>query len=46
MTRIIVAHRPETIRSADRVITVSKGRVAQDEKVRVEAEVEPLLDTE
>jgi ATP-binding cassette, subfamily B, bacterial CvaB/MchF/RaxB len=46
VTRIIIAHRPETIRSSDRVITVSKGRVTQDEKVRMEAEVEPLLDTE
>jgi len=46
VTRIIIAHRPETIRSSDRVITVSKGRVTQDEKVRVEMEVEPLLDTE
>jgi ATP-binding cassette, subfamily B, bacterial CvaB/MchF/RaxB len=46
VTRIIIAHRPETIRSSDRVITVSKGRVTQDEQVRVEMEVEPLLDTE
>ena len=27
MTRIIVAHRPETIRTADRVITLKEGRV-------------------
>jgi len=27
LTRIIVAHRPETIASADRVIVLSKGEV-------------------
>ncbi|MBB3121190.1 peptidase domain-containing ABC transporter [Pseudoduganella violacea] len=31
MTRIIVAHRPETIASADRVITLIAGKVAQDQ---------------
>ncbi len=30
LTRIIVAHRPETIASASRVIVLSEGRVAQD----------------
>jgi energy-coupling factor transporter ATP-binding protein EcfA2 len=30
MTRIVVAHRPETIRSADRVIAIEKGRLARD----------------
>ncbi len=30
ITRIIVAHRPETIRTADRVISLDKGRVAGD----------------
>ncbi|MGH8798266.1 MAG: peptidase domain-containing ABC transporter [Caldimonas sp.] len=30
LTRIIVAHRPETIASASRVIVLSDGRVAQD----------------
>ncbi|HEX6703985.1 MAG TPA: peptidase domain-containing ABC transporter [Albitalea sp.] len=30
MTRVIVAHRPETIASANRVIVLSEGRVAQD----------------
>lgn len=29
-TRIIVAHRPETIRSADRVLTISGGRIVED----------------
>jgi ATP-binding cassette subfamily B protein RaxB len=30
LTRVIVAHRPETIASANRVIALSEGRVAQD----------------
>ncbi len=30
LTRVIVAHRPETIASATRVIALSEGRVAQD----------------
>ena len=30
LTRVIVAHRPETIASAGRVIALQDGRVAQD----------------
>jgi ATP-binding cassette subfamily B protein RaxB len=30
LTRVIVAHRPETIASANRVVVLSEGRVAQD----------------
>ena len=30
LTRVIVAHRPETIASASRVIVLGEGRVAQD----------------
>ncbi|MDU8571413.1 peptidase domain-containing ABC transporter [Pseudomonas syringae] len=30
ITRIIVAHRPETIRSADRVVALANGRIAYD----------------
>jgi ATP-binding cassette subfamily B protein RaxB len=30
LTRIIIAHRPETIASADRVIVLQNGRIAQD----------------
>jgi ATP-binding cassette subfamily B protein RaxB len=30
LTRVIVAHRPETIASATRVVVLSDGRVAQD----------------
>ena len=33
MTRVFVAHRPETIRSAQRVITLECGRIASDELV-------------
>lgn len=31
MTRIIVAHRTETIASADRAVTLEQGRIAQDQ---------------
>jgi ATP-binding cassette subfamily B protein RaxB len=30
LTRVIVAHRPETIASASRVVVLQDGRVAQD----------------
>lgn len=30
LTRILIAHRPETIATADRVIVLQGGRVAQD----------------
>jgi len=30
LTRIIIAHRPETIASTERVIVLQAGRVAQD----------------
>ncbi|WP_227815361.1 peptidase domain-containing ABC transporter [Nitrogeniibacter aestuarii] len=33
LTRIIIAHRPETILSADRVITLYDGAIAEDEPV-------------
>lgn len=33
MTRIIVAHRPETIRTADRVIALDKGKIVKDLQV-------------
>lgn len=32
MTRMIVAHRPETIRSAERVIMLDQGKVVSDQK--------------
>jgi len=33
LTRLIVAHRPQTIASADRVIELREGRVWRDEPV-------------
>jgi ATP-binding cassette subfamily B protein RaxB len=30
LTRVIVAHRPDTIASTNRVIVLSEGRVTQD----------------
>jgi ATP-binding cassette subfamily B protein RaxB len=42
MTRIVIAHRPETIRSADRVITLEKGRVVSDVNQRPVADVTEL----
>lgn len=33
ITRIIVAHRPETIRSADRVVVLEQGHITKDLKV-------------
>ena len=32
LTRIVVAHRPETIHASGRVITLENGRVASDER--------------
>ncbi len=40
LTRVIVAHRPETIASASRVIALAEGRVAQD--LRSVAQTAPL----
>lgn len=40
LTRIIVAHRPQTIASAERVITLEAGKVAQDLRV-VRSQAEP-----
>jgi len=41
LTRIIVAHRPETIASAKRVVVLGEGRVAQDLRT-VSASSQPL----
>ena len=30
LTKVIVAHRPETIASADRVLVMEQGRIAQE----------------
>ncbi len=32
-TRIIIAHRPETVRSADRVLVLEGGRLVRDERI-------------
>lgn len=42
LTRIIVAHRPETIRSSDRVIVLDRGKVAQDSLNVADGTVTPL----
>lgn len=36
VTRVIVAHRQETIRSADRVITLKEGKVMNDQRLTAE----------
>ncbi len=43
LTRIIVAHRPETIASADRVIRLDAGRVVSDTVVPTMADCRPGL---
>ena len=43
MTRVIVAHRPETIRSADRVIALDKGKVVKDFQVMADDVEYPRL---
>ena len=37
MTRVVIAHRPETIRASDRVITLSNGKVAPEAQAIVSA---------
>ncbi len=48
ITRIVVAHRPETIRAADRVITLAGGRVVSDVRQgrAVDAVPAPALTTD
>jgi ATP-binding cassette subfamily B protein RaxB len=41
VTRIIVAHRPETIRSANRVIILNQGKVVPGEKLLADSTVLP-----
>lgn len=38
VTRVIVAHRPETIRTADRVIALDKGKIVKNLQVVTESE--------
>jgi ATP-binding cassette, subfamily B, bacterial CvaB/MchF/RaxB len=37
ITRIVIAHRPETIRSSDRVIGINRGRVSKDLQLLTDA---------
>lgn len=37
VTRIVIAHRPETIRAADRVITLKSGTISQDDAIDLPA---------
>ena len=38
LTKIIVAHRPETIASADRVLVMEQGRIVQELRPQVQAD--------
>ncbi len=40
ITRVMIAHRPETIASADRIITLFAGRIAQEiNKITIEKNI-------
>jgi ATP-binding cassette, subfamily B, bacterial CvaB/MchF/RaxB len=43
VTRIIIAHRPETIRSADRVISLEQGKVMPGEKLGPVETAKPVM---
>jgi ATP-binding cassette subfamily B protein RaxB len=43
ITRVIIAHRPETIASADRVLVMEGGRIARELRPRAPAQAEPVL---
>ncbi|MNM74655.1 Heterocyst differentiation ATP-binding protein HepA [compost metagenome] len=36
LTRVIIAHRPETIASADRVLVMEQGRIVQELRPQAE----------
>jgi ATP-binding cassette subfamily B protein RaxB len=42
MTRVIVAHRPETIASADRVVTLTDGRIVLDQPMTILVPTAPV----
>ncbi|OEZ60025.1 peptidase domain-containing ABC transporter [Duganella sp. HH105] len=44
LTRVIAAHRPETIRSAHRVIELAGGRIVADRRQHAASEVSPPTD--
>ncbi|MDR7098539.1 ABC-type bacteriocin/lantibiotic exporter with double-glycine peptidase domain [Lysobacter niabensis] len=37
LTKVIVAHRPETIASADRILLIGQGRVVRDFRLQAHA---------
>jgi len=41
-TRIIIAHRPETVRSADRILVLEGGRLVRDERIVRDASGVPI----
>jgi ATP-binding cassette subfamily B protein RaxB len=43
ITRIIIAHRPETIRASDRAIVLKGGRLAMDENLTSVIDLHPSL---
>ena len=45
VTRIIAAHRPETIRSTDRVIVLDHGKVVRDLRLRIDSGASPVRAT-
>lgn len=42
LTKVIVAHRPETIASADRVLVMEQGRIVQELRPQAPAKAEPV----
>jgi ATP-binding cassette subfamily B protein RaxB len=46
LTKVIVAHRPETISSADRVLVMEQGRIVQEVRPQREAWTTSASDAE
>ncbi|KKD56766.1 hypothetical protein VM57_19120 [Stenotrophomonas maltophilia] len=46
LTKVIVAHRPETINSADRVLVMEQGRIVQEVRPQRGASTAPASDAE
>ena len=44
VTKVIVAHRPETIASADRVLVMHGGRIVQEQRLSAQPERQPVPD--
>ena len=45
VTKVIVAHRPETIASADRVLVMHAGKIVQEQRLPAQPERQPIPDT-